>query len=390
MNKNILKVFTAGLLAFSLAGCGSKSDSKTITVGATTSPHAIILKHVQPEFEKAGYKLKIKEFSDYPNINPSTSDDSLDANFFQHQPYLTSYNKDKGYKKGDDGYLVSVGAIHFEPLGLYSTKYKAVSDIKDGSKIAIPNDATNEARALLLLESNGIIKLREDATITATINDIVENPYGIEFKEIEAAQLPNYLRDVDYAIINSNYAISAGLNPITDSILIEGGGSCYANILAVKDGNQENPLVLALLAALNSRQVKDFIDKKYQGSVVSTVENLTDGYDASIDYSALENQTITVACSPTPHGEILNIAKDILASKNITLDIKEYNDYIIPNTVVEDGTILANYFQHLPYLEDFNKNNNTHIVSVGAIHVEPMGLYGGKQTGLDKIYDQNK
>ena len=256
--------------------------------------------------------------------------------------------------------------------------------------IAVPNDSTNEARALLLLESNGIIKLKEDATITATINDIVENPYGIEFKEIEAAQLPNYLRDVDYAIINSNYAISAGLNPITDSILIEGGGSYYANILAVKDGNQENPLVLELLAALNSRQVKDFIDKKYQGSVVSTVENLTDGYDASIDYSALENQTITVACSPTPHGEILNIAKDILASKNITLDIKEYNDYIIPNTVVEDGTILANYFQHLPYLEDFNKNNNTHIVSVGAIHVEPMGLYGGKQTGLDKIYDQNK
>ena len=172
MNKNILKVFTAGLLAFSLAGCGSKSDSKTITVGATTSPHAIILKHVQPEFEKAGYKLKIKEFSDYPNINPSTSDGSLDANFFQHQPYLTSYNKDKGYKKGDDGYLVSVGAIHFEPLGLYSTKYKAVSDIKDGAKIAIPNDATNEARALLLLADNGVITLDKNAGVNATKKDV--------------------------------------------------------------------------------------------------------------------------------------------------------------------------------------------------------------------------
>ncbi|MGN1399356.1 MAG: MetQ/NlpA family ABC transporter substrate-binding protein [Erysipelotrichaceae bacterium] len=264
------------------------------------------------------------------------------------------------------------------------------SSTKDTITIAVPNDTTNEARALLLLEKNGFIKLKDDATITATINDIVENPYGIEFKEIEAAQIPNYLKDVDYAIINSNYAINAGLNPVNDSLLIEGEGSYYANILAVKEGNEDNPLVLALLAALNSQQVKDYIDTKYAGSVVSTVENLTDGYDSTIDYSALANQTITVACSPTPHGEILSIAKDILAQKNITLEIMEYNDYIIPNTVVEDGTVLANYFQHLPYLDDFNANNNTHIVSVGAIHVEPMGLYGGKQTSLDKIYDQNK
>lgn len=216
MNKNILKVFTAGLLAFSLAGCGSKSDSKTITVGATTSPHAIILKHVQPEFEKAGYKLKIKEFSDYPNINPSTSDGSLDANFFQHQPYLTSYNKDKGYKKGDDGYLVSVGAIHFEPLGLYSTKYKAVSDIKDGAKIAIPNDATNEARALLLLADNGVLTLKKDAGVTATKKDVVSYNKKVELVEVDAAQVASKLPDVDFGIINGNYALDA---KVTDKII---------------------------------------------------------------------------------------------------------------------------------------------------------------------------
>ncbi len=252
-------------------------------------------------------------------------------------------------------------------------------------KIGVPNDTTNEARALLLLQENGIIKLKDGAGITATKNDIVENPYNVEIVEAEAAQLPHLLPDVDYAVINSNYAINDGLNPVNDSLLIEGSASAYANILAVKEGNETAPKILALKAALESKQVADFIAEKYAGSVVSVVENPTDGYDASVDYEALKGQTITIAASPTPHAEILKVAKEILAAKDITLDIQVYNDYVVPNTVVDDGTVDANYFQHLPYLEDFNAQNGTHIVSIAAIHVEPMGLYGGKQTTLDAL-----
>ena len=257
-------------------------------------------------------------------------------------------------------------------------------DTKTTVKIGVPNDTTNEARALLLLQENGIIKLKDGVGITATKNDIVENPYNVEIVEAEAAQLPNMLPDLDYAVINSNYAINAGLNPVNDSLLIEGSASAYANILAVKEGN-ESAQVVALKAALESKQVADFIAEKYAGSVVSVVENPTDGYDASVDYDALKGETITVAASPTPHAEILEVAKEILAAKDITLDIQVYNDYVVPNTVVDDGTVDANYFQHLPYLEDFNAQNGTHIASISAVHVEPMGLYGGKQTTLDAL-----
>ena len=252
-------------------------------------------------------------------------------------------------------------------------------------KIGVPNDTTNEARALLLLQENGIIKLADGVGITATKNDIVENPYNVEIVEAEAAQLPNLLPDVDYAVINSNYAINAGLNPVNDSLLIEGSASAYANILAVKEGNENEPKILALKAALESKQVADYISETYNGSVVSVVENPTDGYDSSVDYDALKGQTITIAASPTPHAEILEVAKEILAAKEITLDIQSFNDYVVPNTVVDDGTVDANYFQHLPYLEDFNTQNGTHIASIAAIHVEPMGLYGGKQTTLDAL-----
>ena len=256
-------------------------------------------------------------------------------------------------------------------------------------KIGVPNDTTNEARALLLLQENGIIKLKDGAGITAIKNDIVENPYNVEIVEAEAAQLPNLLPDVDYAVINSNYAINAGLTPVNDSLLIEGSASAYANILTVKEGNETSPKALALKAALESRQVADFNAERYAGSVVSVVENPTDGYDASVDYDALKGETISVAASPTPHAEILEVAKEILAAKDITLDIQVYNDYVVPNTVVDDGTVDANYFQHLPYLEDFNAQNGTHIVSIAAIHVEPMGLYGGKQTTLDALTAQS-
>ena len=252
-------------------------------------------------------------------------------------------------------------------------------------QIAIPNDTTNEARALLLLQDNGIITLKDGAGITATIQDIAENPKNIEFKEVEAAQLPNVLQDVDYAVINSNYAIPAELNPVEDSLLIEGSSSAYGNILAVKEGNENEPKIKALVAALQSQKVADFIAETYGGAVISTVENPGDGFDPDIDYAALAGTEITVAATPSPHAEVLAVAKEILAEKDITLTVKEFTDYVQPNNVVESGEIDANYFQHVPYLDDFNAQNGTHVVSVAVIHVEPLGLYGGKQTTLDAL-----
>ena len=236
----------------------------------------------------------------------------------------------------------------------------------DKVKVAVPNDTTNEARALTLLEKNGFFKLKADAGLTATAKDIEENPLNVSVDEVEAAQVPNVLQDEDYAVINSNYAISAGLDPMTDALAMEDGTSAYVNILVCKDGNQEEPKIKALAAALQSQKVKDFMDENYKGAVVSVVENPTDGYDSSIDYDAL-------------------ICKDILAEKGITLDIQEYDDYIIPNNIVEDGQCDTNYFQHQPYLDDFNAEHGTHLVTVAGIHVEPMGIYGGKQDSLAPI-----
>ncbi len=259
------------------------------------------------------------------------------------------------------------------------------SSSDESVEIAIPNDTTNEARALLLLQEQGIITLAEDAGITATIKDIVDNPKNITFQEVEAAQLPTVLQDVDYAVINSNYALDADLNPVEDALAIEDSSSAYSNILAVKSGNENTDKIKALKAALESQQVADFIASEYDGAVVSTVDNPGDGYDETVDYDALAGTTISVAASPTPHAEILAVAKEILAAKDITLDIIEFTDYVQPNNVVDSGDVDANYFQHLPYLEDFNAQNGTDVVSVAAIHVEPMGLYGGKQTTLDAL-----
>ena len=249
----------------------------------------------------------------------------------------------------------------------------------DKVKVAVPNDTTNEARALTLLEKNGFFKLKADAGLTATAKDIEENPLNVSVDEVEAAQVPNVLQDEDYAVINSNYAISAGLDPMTDALAMEDGTSAYVNILVCKDGNQEEPKIKALAAALQSQKVKDFMDENYKGAVVSVVENPTDGYDSSIDYDALNGETVSCAATPAPHCEVLEICKDILAEKGITLDIQEYDDYIIPNNIVEDGQCDTNYFQHQPYLDDFNAEHGTHLVTVAGIHVEPMGIYGGKQ-----------
>lgn len=251
--------------------------------------------------------------------------------------------------------------------------------------IAIPNDTTNEARALLLLEKQGYITLKKDAGITATVKDIEKNPLNIKFKEVEAAQIPNILEDVDYAVINSNYAISAKLNPVKDSLVMEDSSSEYSNILAVKKGNEDSPKIKALVAALESKEVADYITKTYEGGVVSTVTNPGDGYDKTVDYDKLKGSKITVAASPTPHADILKVAQTILAKKDITLEIKEFTDYVQPNNVVDSGEVDANYFQHKPYLDDFNKQNKTNVVSVASIHVEPMGLYGGKQSNLDAL-----
>ena len=251
--------------------------------------------------------------------------------------------------------------------------------------VAVPNDTTNEARALQLLEKNGFFTLKEGAGITATKNDIADNPHNITIDEVEAAQVPNVLQDEDYAVINSNYAIAAGLDPMTQALAMEDGTSSYVNVLVCKEGNENQPLIKALAAALESQQVKDFMLEQYGGAVVSVVENPTDGYDPEVDYDALAGQTVSCAATPAPPCEGLGGCGPILAGKGITPAIQEYDDYIIPNNVVEDGTVDTNYFQHQPYLDDFNEQNGTHLVTVAGIHVEPMGIYGGKQTSLDPI-----
>lgn len=255
-----------------------------------------------------------------------------------------------------------------------------------GITVAVPNDTTNEARALRLLEAQGFLKLKDGAGITATVLDIAENPKNIQFEEVEAAQLPNVLKDVDFAVINSNYALEGNLNPAKDALAVEGSYSAYGNILAVKAGRESEPIIRALLAALQSRQVADYIAASYDGAVISVVDGPTDGYDSSVDYGALSGQTVSVAATPTPHAEILNnVVKGLLADKGITLKVIEFTDYVQPNNVVDSGEVDANYFQHIPYLDDFNAENGTRVVSIGAIHVEPMGLYGGKQSSLDPL-----
>lgn len=257
--------------------------------------------------------------------------------------------------------------------------------LADELTIGVPNDTTNEGRALLLLQAHGLLTLREDAGVKATVADIVDNPLNIQFKEVEAAMVYNILPDVDYAIINNNYALDAGVNPVTDSLLIESADSPYANVLCVKEGNEETPETKALVAALTSQKVADYITETYGGAAVSVVETPTDGYDPDVDYAALAGKTISVAASPAPHAQILAVAKEILAEKDVTLEIIEFSDYVQPNMVVESGDVYANYFAHIPYQEDFNEENGTHIAIVAPIHVEPMGLYGGKQADLTAL-----
>ena len=239
---------------------GINDSQNTLTVGATPVPHAQLLGIIKDDLAAQGITLKIVEFNDYVQPNSALIAGELDANFFQHIPYLET-NAEWSSK------LVSAFGVHVEPFGLYSRKFNNIAELPNGAVIAIPNDPSNGGRALLLLQANGLITLREGAGLTATSRDIVSNPKNFRFQELEAAQLPRSLQDVDAATINGNYALEAGLNPVRDSLIIEGAQSPYVNIVVVQKGNEQNPNIIALKNALLSQRVKDYINRNYNGGV---------------------------------------------------------------------------------------------------------------------------
>lgn len=260
MKKNILAL---SVLCASLGfGFSGLANAGTLKVGATPVPHAEILEFVKPIVAKQGVELEVVEFNDYVQPNLAVSDGELDANFFQHRPYLDTFVADHGSD------LVAVSGVHIEPMGVYSSSIKSIDELKDGDVVAIPNDPTNGGRALLLLHSAGLIKVSDPADVTTTVLDIVENPKNIDFKELEAAQLPRSLSDVACAVINTNFAMPAGLNPLKDAILIENSDSPYVNILVANSESAKNPDMKVLVDAIESKETADFITEKYQGAVL--------------------------------------------------------------------------------------------------------------------------
>ncbi len=252
--------FIAAVIALCFAaGSAVAADLK---VGASPVPHADILKVVQPELANKGINLQIIEFSDYVQPNLALSDKDLDANFFQHLPYLETFCKDRGLK------LVSAGGVHIEPMGVYSNKVKDLKDLKTKARVGIPNDPTNGGRALQVLENAGLLKMKEGVGVNGTPLDIIENPKNLRIVEVEAAALPRGLEDLDAAVINSNYALSAKLNPVKDSLAMEAKDSPYANVVAVREGDENKVEIIELMKALRSPQVKKFIEEKYEGAVV--------------------------------------------------------------------------------------------------------------------------
>lgn len=254
--KKILSVLSLAILV------GNSAFAGKIKIGATPVPHAEILNHIKPNLAKEGVEIDIIEFTDYVTPNLALNDGDIQANFFQHTPYLNKFSEERGLK------LTSAGTVHVEPLGVFSKKVKSVAELKEGAKFAIPNDPSNGGRALLLLHNNGIITLKDPANLYSTEADIAQNPKKLKFVALEAAQLPRVLRDVDAAVINGNFALEADLNPVKDAILIEGKESPYANILVVKDGNQNNEDIVKLIKVLQSQTTKQFIDTQYKGAVV--------------------------------------------------------------------------------------------------------------------------
>lgn len=240
----------------------SAHAAETLTVAATPVPHAEILEFVKPALAKEGVDLKVKVFTDYVQPNVQVAEKRLDANFFQHQPYLDEFNKAKGTQ------LVSVAGVHVEPLGAYSNKYKQLSELPNGATVVVPNDATNGGRALLLLDKAGVIKLKDSNNILATVKDISENTKGLKFRELEAATIPRVLTQVDLALINTNYALEAKLDPAKDALVIEGKDSPYVNILVARADDKDSDAMKKLVAALHSPEVKKFIEEKYKGAIV--------------------------------------------------------------------------------------------------------------------------
>lgn len=268
----------AGVLAIgTLTGCGTtdkkaegstgSTDSKVIKVAASATPHAEILEEAKPLLEKEGYDLEVTVFDDYVQPNEVVDSGDFDANYFQHAPYMEQFNKEKGTK------LVDAGDIHYEPFGIYPGTKKSLDEIADGDEIAVPNDTTNEARALLLLQDNGIIKLKDGAGLTATVNDIAENPHNIKIVELEAAQVARVTGETAFVVLNGNYALQAGYSVKKDALAYEAADSeaakTYVNIIAVKDGNQDSDAIKALVKVLKSDDIKKFIDEKYDGAVIA-------------------------------------------------------------------------------------------------------------------------
>ena len=271
MLKNILKFTLAGVVALGLTACNEKEtqevkETKTevkntiIKIGATPVPHVEILEAVKPLLKAKGYDLEIVEFTDYVTPNIAVNEGELDANFFQHLPYLEEFNKNKNTD------LVKTVNVHLEPMGLYSHKIKALSELEDGASIAVPNDPTNESRALDILVKEGLLTFKD--VDFKTVVDIIDNPKNLKIKELDAPQLPRVLDEVDAAIINTNYALSANLNPLKDAIVIESKDSPYANIVVVKKGNENKDSIKALNEVINSEEIRTFIKEKYQGSIV--------------------------------------------------------------------------------------------------------------------------
>ena len=272
MKKNLSRVFAVSLSAAVLAaavpaGIVGAEEDKTITVAASPTPHAEILEAAKPLLEEKGWTLEVSEFDDYILPNEVVESGEIDANYFQHVPYLESFNEEKGT------HLVDAGDIHYEPFGIYPGQKSSLDELEEGDVIAVPNDTTNEARALLLLQDNGIITLEEGAGLTATVNEIVDNPYGIEIQELEAAQVPRVVDEVAFAVMNGNYALNAGFSVAKDSIAYEASDSeaakTYVNIIAVKEGNENSEKIQALVKVLTSDEIRQYIADTYDGAVIA-------------------------------------------------------------------------------------------------------------------------
>ena len=278
MKKLVAAVLTGVLVAGTLStGVYAKDDDKTITVAASATPHAEILEEAKPLLEKEGYELEVTVFDDYVRPNEVVESGEFDANYFQHIPYLDQFNEEKGT------HLVNAGGIHYEPFGIYPGTKDSLDDLEDGDSIAVPNDTTNEARALLLLQDNGIIKLKDGAGLTATVTDIEENPYNLDIVELEAAQVARVVDETAYVVLNGNYALAAGFSVAKDALAYEKSDSeaakTYVNVIAVKEGNEESEAIKALVDTLKSDEIKDFINEKYDGAVIP----FEDSADADAD-----------------------------------------------------------------------------------------------------------